>query len=180
MNFFENDSRIGKTIISEADIKQKVRETGKFLSEKYNGKPLLLISILKGAFIFLADICRELTIPCEIGFMRVKSYYEGTSSSGDVKILMDIDRNIENYHVVVIEDIIDTGRTLHDVVEILKSRKPLSLEVVTLLDKPERRLVDFGADRSLFTIPDLFVVGYGLDCGENYRNLPYIAEYIQK
>ena len=98
MNFFENDSRIGKTIISEADIKQKVRETGKFLSEKYNGKPLLLISILKGAFIFLADICRELTVPCEIGFMRVKSYYEGTSSSGDVKILMDIDRNIENYH----------------------------------------------------------------------------------
>ena len=172
-----NNGHIGRIIISEEEIERKVAETGAVLSEKYAGKPLLLVSILKGAFIFLADICRSLTIPCEIGFMRVKSYYEGTSSSGNVSILMDIDQDIENYHVVVIEDIIDTGRTLRDVAEILKKRKPLSLEVVTLLDKPERRQVEFGADMSLFTIPDLFVVGYGLDCGEQYRNLPYIAEY---
>ena len=149
------------------------------ISKKYDGKPLLLVSILKGAFIFLADLCREITIPCEIGFMRVKSYYEGTSSSGDVKILMDIDQDIRNYHVIIVEDIIDTGRTLCDVVEKLKERDPLSLEVITLLDKPERRVTDFKADMSLFTIPDLFVVGYGLDCGEKYRNLPYIAEYSE-
>ncbi len=166
-------------IISKDEIQQKIKETGMLISKKYDGKPLLLVSILKGAFIFLADLCREITIPCEIGFMRVKSYYEGTSSSGDVKILMDIDQDIRNYHVIIVEDIIDTGRTLYDVVEKLKKRDPLSLEVVTLLDKPERRVTDFKADMSLFTIPDLFVVGYGLDCGEKYRNLPYIAEYSE-
>ena len=166
-------------IISKDEIQQKIKETGMLISKKYDGKPLLLVSILKGAFIFLADLCREITIPCEIGFMRVKSYYEGTSSSGDVKILMDIDQDIRNYHVIIVEDIIDTGRTLCDVVEKLKERDPLSLEVVTLLDKPERRVTDFKADMSLFTIPDLFVVGYGLDCGEKYRNLPYIAEYSE-
>lgn len=166
-------------IIPKDDIQQKIKETGMLISKKYDGKPLLLVSILKGAFIFLADLCREITIPCEIGFMRVKSYYEGTSSSGDVKILMDIDQDIRNYHVIIVEDIIDTGRTLCDVVEKLKKRAPLSLEVVTLLDKPERRVTDFKADISLFTIPDLFVVGYGLDCGEKYRNLPYIAEYSE-
>lgn len=166
-------------IISKDEIQRKVKETGMLISKKYDGKPLLLVSILKGAFIFLADLCREITIPCEIGFMRVKSYYEGTSSSGDVKILMDIDQDIRNYHVIIVEDIIDTGRTLCDVVEKLKERDPLSLEVITLLDKPERRVTDFKADMSLFTIPDLFVVGYGLDCGEKYRNLPYIAEYSE-
>ena len=166
-------------IISKDEIQRKVKETGMLISKKYDGKPLLLVSILKGAFIFLADLCREITIPCEIGFMRVKSYYEGTSSSGDVKILMDIDQDIRNYHVIIVEDIIDTGRTLCDVVEKLKERDPLSLEVITLLDKPERRVTDFKADMSLFTIPDLFVVGYGLDYGEKYRNLPYIAEYSE-
>ena len=142
-------------IISKDEIQRKVKETGMLISKKYDGKPLLLVSILKGAFIFLADLCREITIPCEIGFMRVKSYYEGTSSSGDVKILMDIDQDIRNYHVIIVEDIIDTGRTLCDVVEKLKEREPLSLEVITLLDKPERRVTDFKADMSLFTIPDL-------------------------
>ncbi len=170
---------IGKTIISGEDIQQKVKETGKILSEKYDGKPLLLVSILKGSFIFLADICRALTIPCEIGFMRVSSYYDGTSSSGNVNIMLDLDHDVSRYHVVIIEDIIDTGRTLKEVADLLRKRAPLSLEIVTLLDKPERRTVDLKADMSLFTIPDLFVVGYGLDCGEKYRNLPFVAEYSE-
>lgn len=172
----KNDS-IKNIIISAAEIKEKIRETARLLDERYRGKPLLLVSVLKGSFIFLADLCREMTIPCEIGFMRVSSYYDGTSSSGNVNILMDLDCDISNYHVVIAEDIIDTGRTLSEVIKLLKSRSPLSLEVVTLLDKPEKRLIDLKADISLFTIPDLFVVGYGLDCGEKYRDLPYIAEY---
>jgi hypoxanthine phosphoribosyltransferase len=112
--------------------------------------------------------------------MCAKSYYEGTVSTGNVKITMDLDRDISGYHVVIVEDIIDTGRTLNDIVKILRARNPLSLQVVTLLDKPSRRLVDFKADYSLFTIPDHFVIGYGLDCGELFRNLPYIAEYAEE
>ena len=137
----------------------------------------MLVSILKGAFVFMADLCRAVSVPCEIGFMCAKSYYNGTVSSGIVKITMDLDQDISQYHVVIVEDIIDTGRTLNDVVKLLKERNPISLHVVTLLDKPSRRLVDFKADLSLFTIPDHFVIGYGLDCGELYRTLPYIAEY---
>ena len=170
---------IGKTIISGEEIQQKIKEAGKILSEKYDGKPWLLVSILKGSFIFLADICRALTIPCEIGFMRVSSYYEGTSSSGNVDIMLDLDNDVSRYHVIIVEDIIDTGRTLKEVADLLRKRAPLSLEIITLLDKPERRTVDLKADMSLFTIPDLFVVGYGLDCGEKYRNLPFIAEYSE-
>lgn len=125
----------------------------------------------------MADLCRAVTVPCEIGFMCAKSYYNGTVSSGIVQITMDLEQDISRYHVIIVEDIIDTGRTLNDVVKLLRARNPLSLRVFTLLDKPSRRLVDFHADFSLFTIPDHFVIGYGLDCGEYYRNLPYIAEY---
>ena len=128
----------------------------------------------------MADLCREITVPCEIGFMCAKSYYSGTVSSGAVKITMDLDQDISKYHVIIVEDIIDTGRTLKDVVMLLKARNPLSLKVITLLDKPSRRLVEFEADEALFTIPDLFVIGYGLDCAEYYRNLPYIAEYNEE
>ena len=127
----------------------------------------------------MADLCRAVSVPCEIGFMCAKSYYEGTVSSGVVKITMDLEQDISNYHVVIVEDIIDTGRTLNDIVKMLKTRQPISLHVVTLLDKPSRRIVDFEADLSLFTIPDHFVIGYGLDCGEYFRNLPYIAEYTE-
>ena len=109
--------------------------------------------------------------------MCAKSYYDGTVSSGNVKITMDLNQDITRYHVVIVEDIVDTGRTLKDIVALLKTRDPLSLKVVTLLDKPSRRLVEFKPDMSLFTIPDHFVIGYGLDCGEYFRNLPYIAEY---
>ena len=173
----EFDSKIKRVLITEDEIKAKIAEVGAQISREYEGKPLLLVSILKGAFVFMADICRAVTVPCEIGFMCAKSYYNGTSSSGIVKITMDLDQDISKYHVMIVEDIIDTGRTLSDVIKLLKARAPLSLKVVTLLDKPDRRLVDFKADVSLFTIPDYFVIGYGLDCAEIYRNLPYIAEY---
>lgn len=173
------DSKIKRVILTDEELQSKIREAGEIISERYEGKPLLLVSILKGSFIFLADFCRALTIPCEISFMRVSSYYDGTSSTGEVDIVMDLDQDISNYHVIIVEDIIDTGRTLLDVVNRLKDRKPLSLEVLTLLDKPERRAVNLKADMTLFEIPDLFVVGYGLDCGEHYRNLPYIAEYSE-
>lgn len=135
------------------------------------------VSILKGSFVFLADLSRSVSVPCEIGFMAAKSYYESTKSSGTVKITMDIDQDISRYHVIIAEDIIDTGRTLKEVTNLLRSRNPLSLKVITLLDKPSRRVVDFEPDLALFTIADRFVVGYGLDYGEKYRNLPYIAEY---
>lgn len=173
----EFDSKIKRVLITEDEIKAKIAEVGAQISREYEGKPLLLVSILKGAFVFMADICRAVTVPCEIGFMCAKSYYNGTSSSGIVKITMDLDQDISKYHVIIVEDIIDTGRTLSDVIKLLKARDPLSLKVVTLLDKPERRLVDLKADVSLFTIPDYFAIGYGLDCAEIYRNLPYIAEY---
>lgn len=159
---------------------RKIKEVGEQISQEYEGKPLLLVSILNGAFVFMADLCRAIHIPCETAFMCAKSYYNGTVSSGIVKITMDLMQDISQYHVIIAEDIIDTGRTLNDVMKLLKSRNPLSLKVVTLLDKPDRRLVDLEADISLFTIPDLFVIGYGLDCGEIYRNLPYIAEYDEE
>lgn len=170
-------SRIKRTVITEEEIKQKTEEAGRFIDSIYDGKPIVLVSILKGSFVFLADLIRAVSVPCETAFMAAKSYYEGTQSSGVVKITMDLDRDISDCHVVIVEDIIDTGRTLNDVVKLLKARRPLSLRVITLLDKPSRRVVPFEADYSLFTIPDLFVIGYGLDYGEYYRNLPYIAEY---
>jgi hypoxanthine phosphoribosyltransferase len=169
--------KIKRILISEKEIKEKIKLIGKQISEEYSGKPLLLISILNGAFVFMADFCRELTIPCEIAFMCAKSYYNNTDSCGEVNIVMDIVQDLSKYHVVVIEDIIDTGRTLSLIIENFRKRNPLSIKVITLLDKPDRRTVDFKADISLFTIPDLFVIGYGLDCGEYFRNLPYIAEY---
>ena len=173
----EYNSKIKRVLITEEEIQEAIKKAGKEISDSYDGRPILLVSILKGAFVFMADLCRAITVPCEIGFMVAKSYYAGTTSSGVVKIEMDLDQDISNYHVIIVEDIIDTGRTLNDVVKMLKLRNPLSLKVVTLLDKPDRRVVDLKADMSLFTIPDHFVIGYGLDCAEIYRNLPYIAEY---
>ena len=171
------NAKIKRVIITKEEIAEAVQKAGKEIDKIYDGRPILLVSILKGAFVFMADICRAVSVPCEIGFMCAKSYYNGTVSTGNVTITLDLDQDISNYHVVIVEDIIDTGRTLKDVVALLKTRNPLSLRVVTLLDKPSRRLVDFQADMALFTIPDHFVIGYGLDCGEYYRNLPYIAEY---
>lgn len=171
------EKRIKRVLISKEEIDAAIQKAGKEISDSYDGRPILLVSILKGAFVFMADLCRAITVPCEIGFMCAKSYYNGTVSAGVVSITLDLEQDISKYHVIIVEDIIDTGRTLNDVVKMLKQRNPLSLRVVTLLDKPSRRVVDFKADVSLFTIPDYFVIGYGLDCGEMYRNLPYIAEY---
>ena len=175
----EFNQRIKNVLVTKEEIEEKIKEAGEYINSIYDGRPILLVSILKGAFVFMADICRAVTVPSEIGFMCAKSYYEGTESSGVVKITMDLDCDISNYHVVIIEDIVDTGRTLSDIIKILSARNPLSLRVVTLLDKPSRRIVEFTPDMSLFTIPDHFVIGYGLDCGEYFRNLPYIAEYSE-
>ena len=171
------NSHIKRILISAEEIQQKIVETGRQISEEYRDKPLLFISILNGSFVFISDLCRAVTIPCEVAFMCARSYYSGTVSTGNVSITLDVSQDLSKYHVIIAEDIIDTGRTLHDIIELLKKRNPLSVKVITLLDKPSRRIVDMKADISLFTIPDLFVVGYGLDYAEIYRNLPYIAEY---
>ena len=175
----EYNRKIKRVLITEEEIQTEIKRVAADIDKSYDGRPILLVSILKGAFVFMADLCRAVTVPCEIGFMCAKSYYSGTVSTGVVQITMDLDRDVSNYHLVIVEDIIDTGRTLNDVVKMLKARNPLSLTVITLLDKPSRRLVEFEADISLFTIPDHFVIGYGLDCAELYRNLPYIAEYTE-
>ena len=171
---------VQEILFTEEQLKTRVAELAAEIEQDYAGQEIMLISVLRGSFVFMADLCRAISVPCEIGFMAAKSYYSGTTSSGVVKITMDLDQDISNYHVIIVEDIIDTGRTLKDIVNMLKLRNPLSLRVVTLLDKPSRRLVEFEADRTLFTIPDHFVIGYGLDCAELYRNLPYIAEYGEK
>ncbi|MBR0485237.1 MAG: hypoxanthine phosphoribosyltransferase [Oscillospiraceae bacterium] len=164
-----------RTLISEEELKSAIQKAGAEIDAEYEGKPLLLVSILKGAFIFLADLSRAVSIPCEIGFMQAQSYFEGTESAGTVEITLDLTQDISKYHVIIVEDIIDTGRTLSLVAQKLRERNPLSLKILTLLDKPERRVVDLKADVSLFTIPDEFVIGYGLDFAEYYRNLPYIG-----
>ncbi len=179
-NMSEFHKHIKRVIISEEELKTAIARTGEILSMEYKDKPLLLVSILKGAFIFMADLSRAITIPHEIGFMAAKSYFESTESSGEVEITLDLAQDISKYHVVIVEDIIDTGRTLKKVMEYLAGKNPLSLKVVTMLDKPDRRLVDLQSDYSLFTIPDYFVIGYGLDYGEYYRNLPCIAEFEEE
>lgn len=175
----EYNAKIKRVIISEEEIKEKVAEAGRYIDSLYDGRPILLVSILNGAFVFMADLCRAVSVPCEIAFMCAKSYYQGTVSSGVVNITMDIEQDISGYHVIIVEDIIDTGRTLFDVTKLLRARNPLSLKVITLIDKPSRRLVDFTPDLALFEVEDYFIIGYGLDCGEYYRNLPYIAEFAE-
>ncbi len=173
----EYKSKIKRVMIGKRKIKKAVKTLGVHLDKLYGKEPLLLVGILNGSFVFTADVCRAVSVPCEIAFIGAVSYYDGTQSSGNVKITKDIEKDISGYHVVILEDIIDTGRTLFEIVKILKARSPRSLRVVTLLDKPSRRVAGINADISLFTIPDVFVVGYGLDCAEKYRNLPYIAEF---
>ncbi len=171
------NEKIKRVMITKEEIAEEIARAGKQIDAWYDGRPFLLVSILKGSFVFMADLCRAISVPCEIGFMCAKSYYNQTVSSGIVNITMDLEQDISKYHVIIVEDIVDTGRTLNDVTKLLKARNPLSLRVVTLLDKPSRRLVDFKPDLALFTIPDFFVIGYGLDGEELYRNLPYVAEY---
>ncbi len=182
MNFescADYQAKIKNILITKEEIAEKIKLAGREIDKLYDGRPILLVGILKGSFVFMADVCRAVTVPCEIGFMCASSYFEGTVSSGSVKITMDLKQDISKYHVVILEDIIDTGRTLNEIYRMLSERGPLSLRVITLLDKPSRRVVDFKPDLALFTIPDKFVIGYGLDCAEYYRSLPYIAEFAE-
>jgi len=168
-------SDLKEILLSEEQIAQKVRYLGQRISEDYQGNSILVIGILKGAVIFLADLVRNITIPVGIDFMAVSSYGKASESSGVVQILKDLDQNIEGRHVMVVEDIVDTGLTLKYLLENLSTRKPASLKICTLLDKPTRRKSDVVPDYNGFTIPDEFVVGYGLDYAEKYRNLREIG-----
>jgi len=169
----END--VGEVLISHEQIREKTKELGRRIAQDYEGKNPLLICVLKGGLMFLADLMREIHMPLEIDFMAVSSYGDATESSGVVRILMDLERNIRGRHVLIVEDIIDTGRTLNYIIENLHTRGPASIKVCTLLDKPARRLLDIPLDYVGFEIPDRFVIGYGLDFGEIYRNLPFVG-----
>ncbi|OGP98571.1 MAG: hypoxanthine phosphoribosyltransferase [Deltaproteobacteria bacterium RBG_19FT_COMBO_52_11] len=160
-----------KLILSEKKVQQKVVALARQISKDYSGKEVLLIGVLKGAFIFMADLARRMTIPLQIDFVRLASYGTGTQSSGKVKFTKDLETTIRGKDVIVVEDIIDTGITLRQLVKRLKARRPRSLKVVALLDKPGRREVIFQPDYVGFPIENHFVVGYGLDCSEEYRNL---------
>lgn len=167
---------IEKVYYSEEKLHEIVERLGKQISEDYKDKNLLLVSVLKGSVVFMADLMRAITIPCAIDFMCVSSYKSGTESSGVVKIVKDLDINLEGYDLLIVEDILDSGKTLSSLKKILSSRNPKSIRICTLLDKPERRVVDdIFADYSGAEVPDEFVVGYGLDYDEKYRNLPYIG-----
>ena len=162
-------------LISEDEIEKRIREMAKEISEFYQGEPVHLVSVLKGGVFFTCELAKRLSIPVSIDFMSVSSYGDGTKSSGVVKVVKDLDEAIEGKHVLVVEDIVDSGRTLSYLLENLKSRKPKSLHLCTLLDKPERRVTDVHVDYTGLEIPDEFVVGYGLDYMQHYRNLPYIG-----
>ncbi|MFC5468555.1 hypoxanthine phosphoribosyltransferase [Cohnella suwonensis] len=166
---------IQEVLYSEEVIQQKVQELGASLSREYEGRNPLVICVLKGAFIFMADLSKNITIPIELDFMAVSSYGNSTRSSGEVKIIKDLDASVEGRDVLIVEDIIDSGLTLSYLIDVLERRNALSVNVVALFDKPGRRTVDLNADYTGFTIPDAFVVGYGLDYAERYRNLPYVG-----
>ena len=166
---------LSSILINEAQIQSRVRELGEVISRDYCGKNPVVIGILKGSLIFMADLIRRLTIPLSIDYVAVSSYGRSTDSSGVVKIVKDLDEPIEGRHVLVVEDIVDTGLTLRYLLDNLQSRGPSSISVCVLLDKPSRRKVDIVPDYCGFEIPDEFVVGYGLDYAESYRNMPFIG-----
>ena len=166
---------IQNVLISEQEIQEKVAELGRQISEDYKGKNLMLVSVLKGSVVFMADLMRAITIPCQIDFMCVSSYGSGTSSSGVVKIIKDLDINLHGLDLLIVEDILDSGKTLHYITKMLSDRGTASIRIATLLDKPERWAAPLTPDYCCFTVPDEFVVGYGLDYDEKFRNLPYIG-----
>jgi hypoxanthine phosphoribosyltransferase len=167
--------RIGEVLVSSEDLERRVRELGAEISRDYEGRDLMMVGVLKGAVIFIADLMRALTVPCEVDFMAVSSYGSSTASSGVVRILKDLDSPIEGRHVLLVEDIIDSGLTLQYLLRNLKARSPRSLEVCALLTKPERRRVDLPVRYVGFEITNRFAIGYGLDHAQRYRNLDYIA-----
>ena len=166
---------IDHILFSEEQLKARVREIAGQIDRDFAGKEPMLISVLRGSFIFMADLMRSITLPCTVDFMAVSSYGAGTTSSGQVKITKDLSESIEGRDIIVVEDILDSGNTLSYLLQILQARHPASMKLCTLLDKPDRRIKPVHVDYSGFSIPDYFVVGYGLDYAEKYRNLPYIG-----
>ncbi len=164
-----------RVMISEEDVNKKIVEIAERINEDYKGEAVHLICILKGSVFFTCELAKRINLPVTIDFMQVSSYGDGTSSSGRVKIVKDLDETVEDKNIIVIEDIIDSGRTLSYLMSLLKTRNPKSIKLCTLLDKPDRRVVDIAVDYTGFEIPDEFVVGYGLDYAQKYRNLPYIG-----
>ena len=162
-------------LFTEEELQEKVRELGARIAKDYEGKTPLFLGVLKGCFVFMADLVRAVDIPCTMEFMAVSSYGNGTSSTGAVKITRDLTYNVEGRDILLVEDILDSGVTLNYLREYLSSHHPNSIRIVTLLDKPERRRADVHADYYGYTVPDEFVVGYGLDFAEKYRNLPFIG-----
>ena len=171
----ELEQAVGEVLIDADVLRSRVAELGEDISAHYQRRDLLLIGVLKGAVFFMADLMRHLTVPCELDFMAISSYGASTDSSGVVRILKDLDINIEGRHVLVVEDIIDSGLTLSYLMRNLESREPATLEVCALLTKPERREIEVPVRYVGFEIPNRFVIGYGLDFGERYRNLPFVA-----
>ncbi len=166
---------IREILFTEEKIASIVRNMGRQISEEYVGKNLFMVSVLKGSLMFMADLMRAVTIPCSIDFLSVSSYGNGTASSGEVRILKDLDCSLEGKDLLVVEDILDSGVTLSFLLKTLSARKPASIRLCTFLDKPERRRVDIHPDYVGAVVPDKFIVGYGLDYAEKYRNLPYIG-----
>ena len=164
-----------RELVSEQEVEARVCELGRQISEDYAGRQVHLICVLKGGVFFMCELAKRITVPVSMDFMSVSSYGDGTSSSGVVKIAKDLDESLEGKDVLIVEDIIDSGRTLSYLIQILEKRKPRSLKLCTLLDKPERRVKPVTVDYVGFNIPDEFVVGYGLDYAKKYRNLPYIG-----
>lgn len=166
---------IKEILYSEEELRIKIKELGEKISKDYEGKDLILIGILKGSVVFMSDLLKEITIPCRMDFMAVSSYGNSSSSSGVVRILKDLDYEIEGKHILVIEDIIDSGITLKYLLKYLKSKNPESVEVACLLNKQERRKVEIDVKYLGYEVPDYFLVGYGLDYAEKYRNLPFVG-----
>ncbi|MBB6696862.1 hypoxanthine phosphoribosyltransferase [Clostridium algidicarnis] len=166
---------IEKILLTEEELEKKVKEIGSQISEDYKGKELVLIGVLKGSVVFMSDLMKEISIYCSMDFMAVSSYGNASESSGVVRILKDLDESIENKHVIIIEDIIDSGITLEYLIKYLKGRNPKSIEIACLLNKKDRRKANIGVKYLGFDVPDYFLVGYGLDFAERYRNLPYIG-----
>ncbi len=171
----ELESAVGDVLIDEPTLQTRIAELGREISVDYAGRDLLLLGVLKGAVFFMADLMRHVTVPCEVDFMAISSYGASTDSSGVVRILKDLDINIEGRHVLVVEDIIDSGLTLSYLVRTLEARRPETLEICTLLTKPERREIEVDVRYVGFEIPNRFVIGYGLDFAERYRNLPFVG-----
>ena len=166
---------IKEVLFTEEQLRQKVDELGAQITADYRGKNPLVVSVLKGSYVFMADLARRIDVPCTVDFMVVSSYGAGTKTSGEVQIIKDLENSIDGRDLIIVEDILDSGMTLSYLTELLRERDPASIRIATLLDKPDRRKVDIKPDYVGFTIPDEFVVGYGLDYAELYRNLPYVG-----